>query len=104
MLQGLSHNDAFRTNAGIFNTGDMRAVISVTAFDSAGKELGRLSSSIDAGRELAINGILVSLGIAPQSDIYLRVESDVPGAVYGWASSVDNASTDQTFIRPILLP
>jgi hypothetical protein len=103
ILQGLSHNDAFRTNAGFFNTSAAPVDIRVIAYSGGGSVLSQTVYTVDAGHELAVNGILVSLGISPQSDIDLKVEVSTAGAVYAWASSVDNASTDQTFVRPIAI-
>jgi len=78
--------------------------VTLTAYDGTGHVITHAIYTVPAGQEISINTILSALGIAPQSDVDLEVESDLPSAVYAWASMVDNLSTDQTFVRPLLIP
>lgn len=103
ILPGLSQDHSFRTTAGFFNTSATPVVVTVTAYDSSGSAIASATVPAGAGQEGAINGILNTLGIAPRSNVYLKIESSIPNGVYAWASMVDNLSTDQTFVRPMLL-
>lgn len=59
------------------------------------------SHQILAGQALFLSRYLSTmLGGAEIADGWILVEADLADAVYPWASSVDNESTDQTFVRP----
>ncbi|MGZ4810949.1 MAG: hypothetical protein ACXV7D_16620 [Thermoanaerobaculia bacterium] len=76
----------------------------VSAVGAAGSELAQKTYGMEAGQALSIGRVVLDMGIAPQADIDLLVESNVAGAVYAWASVVDNTSTDQTFVTPLQVP
>jgi hypothetical protein len=101
ILQGLTDDANFRTNAGLVNTGSGDANVTVTAWSSDGEQLAGKTYTVAGGQSIFIGGILRDLGIAPRANVYLSLISSVPNVTYAWASYVDNKSTDQTFIRPI---
>ena len=100
ILQGLSENAAFRTNAGIVNTGTADATATLIAYDRAGVQVGTKSYTVRAGEALSVGRVLADIGVAPIADAHLLVTSTVPNALYVWASAVENTSTDQVFVRP----
>lgn len=100
ILQGLTENEAFRTNAGLLNTAEEGASVLVECRDGGGALLASKSYAVAGGGTLFIGRILADLGVAPVENVYLHVRASAPDSVYAWASSVENASTDQIFIRP----
>lgn len=101
ILQGLSENETFRTNAGFVNVGSENAVVIALAWSSTHLLPDLNLYFIPPGQPLFIGHILDDLGAAPQTNAYLQLATEPSGTVYAWASYVDNRSTDQTFIRPI---
>jgi hypothetical protein len=60
--------------------------------------------NLTGGQAIQVNRIIFDITGGELSNGYLTVTPSTGGAVYAWASYVDNVSTDQTFVRPILLP
>jgi hypothetical protein len=104
ILQGLSENDAFRTNAGFINAGSTAVVATVRCFATDGTLLATKTYSVEPGQTVVTGRILADLQVAPIANVHLHVTPSIPGALYAWASSIENASTDQIFIRPHVLP
>jgi hypothetical protein len=103
ILQGLSENDAFRTNAGFVNVGMRPIEATVRCFKSDGSLLATKAYGVEPGQAVVIGRILADLGIAPIANVHLLVIPSIAGSLYTWASSVENLSTDQIFVRPHLL-
>ncbi|HEX7679754.1 MAG TPA: hypothetical protein VF713_16610 [Thermoanaerobaculia bacterium] len=101
ILQGLSENESFRTNAGFVNVGNQDAVVIALAWSSTQLLPALNLYLVRPGQPLFIGSILEDLGVAPQTNAYLQLATTPSDLVYAWASYVDNKSTDQTFIRPI---
>ena len=100
IIPGLSQNSEFRTNAGFLNTGTADAGVTVSVWSSDGQKLGQNSYFVPAGTAIFVSQIIADAGVPSLSDGYIKVVPSVEGTIYGWASSVDNVSTDQTFFRP----
>lgn len=103
ILPGISQNTAVRTNAGLVNAGFANASATVSVWNAAGTKLAEKTYPVPAGQALFIGQVVVDVGAASLSDGYIKVVPSVAGAIYAWASSVDNVSTDQTFFRPFRL-
>lgn len=101
ILQGLSENEKFRTNAGFVNVGRAGATVVALTWSSTHLLPDLNLYLVLPGQPLFIGSILDDLGVAPQTNVYLQLTTLPSGFVYAWASYVDNKSTDQTFIRPI---
>jgi hypothetical protein len=101
ILQGLSENDKFRTNAGFVNVGRVDAVVIALAWGSTQLLPDLNLYLVRPGQPVFIERILADLGVAPQTNAYLQLATTPSDLVYAWASYIDNKSTDQTFIRPI---
>jgi FG-GAP repeat len=103
ILPGISHNQAVRCNLGLVNTAVAATAVTITAYDAEGVAIASKVYQVQGGQTLLIGGVLIDIGAGQQNDTYLIVEASIPGAVYAWASFVDNRSTDPTFVRPFLL-
>jgi PKD repeat protein len=107
IFQGLSQaaddTSGFRTNMGIINTGLSNASMAITVYRKEGSVAGRRSYSVSSGQPIFISKILSDVvgSSASLEDAYLKVVPTIPGAMYSWASMVDNRSTDPTFVRPL---
>ncbi len=101
ILQGLSENETFRTNAGFVNVGRADAVVIALTWSSTHLLPDLNLYLVRPGQPLFIGSILDDLGVAPQTNVYLQLATMSSDTVYAWASYIDNKSTDQTFIRPI---
>lgn len=100
IIPGLSQNAEFRTNAGFLNTGQADASVTVSVWSSEGQQLGTKTYLVPAGTAIFVSQIVADIGVPSLSDGYIKLMPSTGGALYGWASSVDNVSTDQTFFRP----
>jgi hypothetical protein len=103
IIPGLSQNTEFRTNAGFVNTGGADASVTVSVWNSDGQKLGEKGYFVPAGAAIFVSQIIADVGVSTLSDGYIKMVPSTSDAVYGWASSVDNVSTDQTFFRPFNL-
>jgi len=101
ILPGLSDNAAFRTNFGAMNVSATDQDIRVEIFADDATKLGERSYHVRAGEAIFVGRFLAAITSRSVEDVYVRVTPGTPGAIYAWASSVDNRSTDQTFVRPI---
>lgn len=107
VFQGLSQakddTSGFRTNMGMINTGGATVTGSVTVYRKEGSVAGRKDYAVAAGQPILVTKILADvLGAgAAISDATVRVVPSTAGALYVWASMVDNRSTDPTFFRPL---
>lgn len=101
-LTGLAEDTAFRTNFGAVNVSATPVELTITAFNTDGVQLGTTHYTIGAHQDTFAPRILSALGLSGRSKVQLRVTSSVAGAVYAWASIVDNASGYASFIAPVL--
>jgi PKD repeat protein len=104
IIQGLSQNSRYRTNAGFVNTGTSPVSVTVSVWRPDGSRAGEKVYTPAAGQSVFISQIIRDITGADVTDAYLRVVPAAGGAIYAWASFVDNVSTDQTFVRPIPIP
>lgn len=100
IIPGLSQNGEFRTNAGFLNTGQEDVGVTVSVWSPDGQKLGEKGYFVPAGAAIFVSLIIDDIGVPSLSDGYIKLVPSAGGMVYGWASSVDNVSTDQTFFRP----
>jgi PKD repeat protein len=103
ILQGLSQNARYRTNAGLVNASPATAAVTLFVHDGDGSLRGQRTLLIEGGQSLFLGGIMREITGGEVTDGYIVVSPSVNGAIYAWASFVDNLSTDQTFVRPITL-
>jgi len=105
ILQGLSESSAFRTNMGLINSGAASVNVTVSLWKSDGSKVGEKVYTLGAGKSHFVSKVMsTDLGGSNISDGYLKVTPSSGGAVYAWASSVDNVSTDQIFVTPLAIP
>ena len=104
IIQGLSQNSRYRTNAGLVNTSASPVNVTVSVWGPDGVRAGEKVYSPAGGQSIFIAQIIRDITGADVTDGYLRVVPATGGAIYAWASFVDNVSTDQTFVRPIAIP
>lgn len=101
ILQGLSQTSRYRTNAGLVNVSAAPVNVRVEVRRGDGTSAGEKVYPVAGGQSVFVAQIILDVTGAELADGYLRVEPAAPGAIYAWASFVDNLSTDQTFVRPI---
>ena len=104
IFHGISENASFRTNMGFVNRGSAVVNVLVTVWNREGDKLGERTYAVEPGQTVVKTRVVLDLGVSTLSHGYINVNPTPGGAVYAWASSVDNTSTDQTFNRPINLP
>jgi hypothetical protein len=103
LLQGISENEAIRCNLGLINTSTVAIDSEIMVYSSEGQRITSKTYHVEGGQTLFIGHILLDIGAGSQSDTYLIVTPSLPGALYTWASFIDNKSTDPTFVRPFIL-
>lgn len=104
VLLGLSDNAEFRTNGALINRSDSDQAVTVSVWGADGVKINEKPYTVPANRSLVVLRILNDIGAPGVANVYLKIVPATANAIYAWASSVDNQSTDQTFIRPIALP
>ncbi len=104
ILQGLSQNQRYRTNAGLVNTSEQQVNVRLSLWNRDGTRLSSRQWTIAPSQSVFIGAVLREFVDEEFSDVYVLIEPDVSDAIYGWASIVDNLSTDPTFVRPIFIP
>lgn len=95
-------SQGFRTNLGFMNPGDVPVTVDVAARSPDGAQLGM--GSVGPISPRSVNQLSLDAAIAAQllaGDLYVTV--DATGPVFGYASVVDNRSSDQFFI-PARIP
>jgi len=103
LLQGLTENEAFRTNLGLVNVGASSAAATLTLWKTGGSKIGEKTFTVEAGQSVFLYKIIANqFGNSDVADTYIKIVPSVEGSIYAWASSVDNTSTDQTFIWPLV--
>jgi PKD repeat protein len=110
IFPGLSQNttdsSGFRTNMGIQNVGSSSASVLLQVFLKDGTKAGEKSYTVEAGQAIFKSKILDDiLGVGSGiKDGYVVVKPPTGARIYAWASSVDNRSSDPTFVRPMAIP
>jgi hypothetical protein len=110
IFQGLSQSanltSGFRTNMGFVNAGTSAVDVSVEVHRKDGFKAGQKSYNILAGQAIFKSSIIDDILGAGSGieDGYIVVLPPAGSNVYGWASSVDNRSSDPTFVRPLGIP
>lgn len=104
LLQGLSDNDAYRTNMGLINVSSNGVGVTVEVWEGNGAKAGESFYAVPAGQTLFLGSAVKTIAGKNIQDGYVVVRPGAAGAVYAWASYVDNRSTDQTFVRPLPIP
>jgi len=103
IFQGLSDNAAVRTNMGFVNIGPAAVNFTVSVFRNDGSLAGTQGFGIGGTSAISLNGLIRTITGGELTEGYVTVTPSSGGAIYAWASYVDNLSTDQTFVRPIAL-
>ncbi len=104
IFQGISEDAKFRTNMGFVNTSAAETTVAVSVWSTDGTKLAEKPYPLAAGQAIFKSKVMLDLGASSVSNGYVKVVPAAPAAVYAWASSVDNTSTDQTFVRPLAIP
>ncbi|MDX1583268.1 MAG: PKD domain-containing protein, partial [Thermoanaerobaculia bacterium] len=104
LLQGLSDDADFRTNLGIVNVSDREVGVTIEAWTGGGVKAGEQFRIVQANGTLFIPTALSTISDSEITDGYVIIRPGTGGAIYAWASYVDNRSTDQTFVRPLPVP
>jgi hypothetical protein len=99
VLIQLHENSDYRTNVGFLNTGSGNAAFTLTLYNASGNNLGTLPQSLLPYEQKQINQVFrqVTSASIKNGRIQISVSS---GAVLVYASVVDNATGDPTFIEP----
>jgi len=98
-LPQLQCNARFRTNIGFTEADGSQSRVSVGLYDLNGGLLGQQTYTVPPGQNLQINDIFTALGVPCGHDgAYARIEALEGGALYPYASVVDNKSGDAIFI------
>ncbi|HEX7831838.1 MAG TPA: hypothetical protein VF787_19435 [Thermoanaerobaculia bacterium] len=92
-LHGLTGINGNRTNVGIANPSNTRALFSLTWYDKHGESHGSVSLGIDPWQVLLINDIFTYVGQPADEGMTLRVRSS-NNALYAYASIVRNDTGD----------
>jgi PKD repeat protein len=101
LSQSATDDSGFRTNLGLVNTGAEAVDATLALFSPTGAKIAETTWRVEAGQALFKSRVLAE--IAPGSEVdggYLVVRPSIPGKLYCWASSIDNVSSDQIFVRP----
>ena len=102
ILHGISEDYAFRTNMGVWARTD--TTVDVSIFTAEGDLVGHKVYQLEAQTQLFVPRVARDLGASPISGGFLRLIPGNQGAVAVWTSSVDNLSSDQTFMRAMAAP
>ena len=98
-LPQLRQNPAFRTNIGLFNSGDAKARVRIFLYDASGSELVSRWRTLESGTWMQLQEPFSRL--AGRTDIdagYAKVEIGSGHGVIAYASVIDNATNDGTAI------
>jgi hypothetical protein len=98
-LIAVAQSSAFRTNFGLVND-NVPSAVALTAFSGAGEKLFETTMNLGAGEQKQLGAIFAAHGIATDdARVELRVLTS--GArVFSYASMVDNATGDPSFVMP----
>jgi hypothetical protein len=99
VLNGVSHNTAYRTNIGMMNPHDHEVTVRARLYSSAGVLLGEATRALAAGtvQQPSITDLFQAAGAV--SGGYVVVDS-TQGSFFSYASVVDNRSNDPTLVLP----
>jgi hypothetical protein len=98
-LAGLSESAAYRTNIGLLNCGATAAVVLVTLYDGAGTELGSYTVDLASGEwAQATQPFKSDGGQMAMARGYAMITVQSGSGVFGFASVVDNVTSDPTTV------
>ncbi|MCU1245986.1 MAG: hypothetical protein JWN02_1896, partial [Acidobacteria bacterium] len=98
-LIAITQSSAFRTNFGLVND-NVPSTVALTAFSGAGEKLFETTMSLAASEQRQLGPIFAAQGISTD-DARLELRVLTSGArVYSYASMVDNATGDPSFVMP----
>jgi hypothetical protein len=103
-LTGLSDDESVRTNVGLVNVSERPLDALLRTRTNDGTLVGEKNIAVPARTSLFLYRFLNDLGVGSLSQVRLEIVPSRAGALYSWASIVDNRSTDQTFVRPVAAP
>jgi len=92
-INGIVGVDGNRTNVGIANPNNTRALFSLAWYDKEGESHGSVSLALDPWEVMQINDIFTYLGRPPEEGMTLRVRSS-NNVLYSYASVVRNDTGD----------
>ena len=100
-LQQIAQSPKFRTNLGLVEGSGFPASGRVRVLRTDGSEIASIPYSLKAGEHQQFNAFLAANGINNLEDGRLEITIDSPqGAVTGYASVLDNITTDPLAVMP----
>jgi len=99
-LPQLAKSATFRTNVGVLNVGTADVTVAIKLFTAAGTQTGGTrTATVAPARYWQQDDIFTSTGAGAQNDAYATVEVQTAGgAVWAYASVIDNATGDPTTV------
>jgi len=95
-LLQLTKSDSFRANVGFCETGGEPASVRVVMYGAEGAQLGSRTLPIAGHGFSQINDVFGELGVSPRDNVRVTLEvTSGLGRILGYASIVDNTSSDQ---------
>ncbi|MGN6184209.1 MAG: hypothetical protein ACTHQM_11205 [Thermoanaerobaculia bacterium] len=92
-LHGLTGINGNRTNIGIANPNDSRALFTLAWYDKTGESRGSVSLAVEPWQVFVINDIFAYIGLPADEGLSLRVRS-ANNNIYAYASVVRNDTGD----------
>jgi hypothetical protein len=100
-LQQIAQSAKFRTNLGIVEGSGVPATGTIRIYDDLGTLLKSVPYSLQAGEHQQLNAFLATQGIT-LDDGRIEISVDSPaGAVFAYASVLDNITTDPLAVAPV---
>jgi len=99
LLVQLHENAGYRTNAGFLNVGVESAALTAALFDGSGAALGLQDYTLLPYEQKQIGQIFRQVTASVVTNGYIQI-SVISGTVLPYASVVDNATGDPTYIEP----
>jgi len=102
LLMGLREDAAFRTNLGLLNPSPTSLTVTITVVDLEGEVVAVLNRELEPYEQIQYHKVLTQVG---EEDLERAVASiaSPDGPVFAYVSVIDNATSDPTYIAPILL-
>jgi hypothetical protein len=98
-LPGLEESVRFRTNLGLVNPGDSEVAATVELYRGDGSLAGALQETVPARSLAVLSRVFARVGATELDSGYAVVRTDTAGArLLAWASVVDNATGDPSFV------
>ncbi|MBV9495140.1 MAG: PKD domain-containing protein [Acidobacteria bacterium] len=102
-MTGLTADTSYRTNIGLVNRSEAAVSATMMLLDANGVTLGTTQVTVPAGsfQQAALSGFFPQAGVAPQTDMTLRVSAAAANALSVYASKIDNRTQDPIFLQGI---